>query len=549
MESIPIIKKYNGSLSGEHGDGRLRGEFIPEVMGTKNYELFKQVKHIFDPNNIFNKGKITGSPVMNEFMRVDEEEKAAEIKTIFDFSDDEGILKLAEKCIGSGDCRKTEITGGTMCPSYMATRAEKDSTRARANMLRYYYSDEREVISDALINAKENDILKDKELNNLPPKTYNSSLITHHLQHSTKEVLDLCLSCKGCKTECPSSVDVGKMKAEFMQEYYDKNGVPFRTKLIGNFTKMMKLASIAPWAYNFIYGNEFLRKTANKIAGFHPERTMPHLASQSLRKWWEKGKEAIDNRQRAEEIQNRKSKIVNIFLDEFTNYNDTEVGKKLILLLQKLGYEVIIIDHQESGRTYLSKGLVREAQKLAIANVEKFKDLISDESPLIGIEPSAILTFRDEYLDLVPKALKDSAQTIAKNTFLFEEWFAKEIEKGYIKKEQFTKERKLIKLHGHCHQKALSSLVSSKKAMGLPENYEVQLIPSGCCGMAGSFGYEKEHYEVSMKIGELVLFPTVRQQPDNVVIAAPGTSCRHQILDGTGKVAMHPIEVLWEALV
>jgi Fe-S oxidoreductase len=203
----------------------------------------------------------------------------------------------------------------------------------------------------------------------------------------------------------------------------------------------------------------------------------------------------------------------------------------------------------ESGRTYLSKGLVLEAQKLAIANVEKLKDLITTNTPLIGIEPSAILTFRDEYLDLVPVSQKEAAQNIAKNTFLFEEWFAREIENGNIKKESFTKEKKLIKLHGHCHQKALSSLVPSKKAMGLPENYEVQLIPSGCCGMAGSFGYEAEHYEVSMKIGELVLFPTVRQQPDNVIIAAPGTSCRHQILDGTGKVAKHPIEVLWEALV
>jgi Fe-S oxidoreductase len=466
------------------------------------------VKVIFDPNNIFNKGKITDSPAMNEHMRVDEEEKAPLQKTIFDFSEEEGILKLAEKCIGSGDCRKTEITGGTMCPSYMATRAEKDSTRARANMLRYYYS----------------------------PLTTSGGI---NSQESTKEVLDLCLSCKGCKTECPSSVDVGKMKAEFMQEYYDKNGIPFRTKLIGNFTKMMKLASVALWAYNFIYENDFLRKTANRIVGFHPERTMPHLAKQSLRNWWKK-----------QPLNPQTGDLtVNIFLDEFTNFNDVEIGKKLILLLQKLGYQVNIIDHLESGRTFLSKGMVREAQKIAIANVQIFKELITEDTPLIGIEPSAILTFRDEYLDLIPENLKESAKNIAKNSFLFEEWFDIEIEKGNIKKEQFTKEKRLIKLHGHCHQKAMSSLVPSKKAMGLPENYEVQLIPSGCCGMAGSFGYEAEHYEVSMKIGELVLFPTVRQQPDNVIIAAPGTSCRHQILDGTGRIALHPIEVLYEALV
>jgi FAD/FMN-containing dehydrogenase/Fe-S oxidoreductase len=513
VESLPILKKYNGSLSGEHGDGRLRGEFIPYMMGEKNYELFKQVKHIFDPNFIFNKGKITDSPTMNQFMRVDEEQKAALKETIFDFSDDEGILKLAEKCIGSGDCRKTEITGGTMCPSYMATRAEKDSTRARANMLRHYYSP-------------------------LTPDGGNSKPISN-IENATKEVLDLCLSCKGCKTECPSSVDVGKMKAEFMQEYYQKNGIPFRTKLIANFTKMMKLASIVPWAYNFIYDTEFLRKTANKIVGFHPSRTMPHLAAETARKWWIK----------QPSISQKLHKSVYLFLDEFTNYNDAEIGKKLILLLQKLGYEVHIVDHAESGRTYLSKGLVLEAQKLAIKNVEIFKDLINNETPLIGIEPSAILSFRDEYLDLVPENLKEAAKNIAKNVFLFEEWFAAEIEKGNIKKEQFTQAKKLIKLHGHCHQKALSSLVPSKKTLGLPENYEVQLIPSGCCGMAGSFGYETEHYEVSMKVGELVLFPTVRQQPDSVIIAAPGTSCRHQILDGTGKIAQHPIEILFEALV
>ncbi|MES2795614.1 MAG: FAD-linked oxidase C-terminal domain-containing protein [Bacteroidota bacterium] len=533
-ETTHIVKKYNGSLSGEHGDGRLRGEFIPFMMGEKNYQLFKEVKYIFDPEQIFNKGKITNTPAMNEYMRVEEETKSQIIPTIFDFTEDEGILKLAEKCVGSGDCRKTEITGGTMCPSYMATRAEKDSTRARANMLRHFYSDELTEVSDN---------------SNI---THNSQLTTRNLQLATKEVLDLCLSCKACKTECPSSVDVTKMKAEFMQEYYEKNGVPFRSKLIGNFTRMMKLASIAPWAYNFIYENEFLRKIANKMVGFHPNRTMPHLAKETFRKWNKRQQVSGFKHEEKENLSlishQSPFKKVYLFTDEFTNYNDVEVGKKLVLLLQKLGYEVVVPDHLESGRTYLSKGLVKKAQKLAIENVTKLKGLITADTPLVGIEPSAILTFRDEYLDLVPTSLKAEAEQIAKNSFLFEEWFALEIEKGNIKKEQFTKEKRLIKLHGHCHQKAMTSLVPSKKAMSLPENYEVQLIPSGCCGMAGSFGYEEEHYEVSMKIGELVLFPTIRQQPNNVIIAASGTSCRHQILDGTSKVAQHPIEVLYEAL-
>ena len=332
------------------------------------------------------------------------------------------------------------------------------------------------------------------------------------------------------------------MKAEFMQHYYDQHGVPLRSKLVGNFSKLMKLASIAPWTYNLIFDNESLRKIANKMVGFHPERTMPHLAKTTLRSW-NKSQNLSGT-----PLEVKSQKQVYLFCDEFSNYNDVEVGKKLISLLQNLGYQVIIPEHIESGRSYLSKGLVREAKKIAIENVEKLKDLITDETPLIGIEPSAILTFRDEYLDLVPTELKESAQRIAKNTFLFEEWFAQEIDKGNIKKEQFTDEKRLIKLHGHCHQKALSSLTPVKKAMSLPKNYEVHLIPSGCCGMAGSFGYEKEHYDVSMQIGELVLFPTVRKQSVDTIIAAAGTSCRHQIKDGTGRIALHPIEILFDAL-
>jgi FAD/FMN-containing dehydrogenase/Fe-S oxidoreductase len=500
-ETALLVKKYGGSLSGEHGDGRLRGEFIPLMMGEKNYALFREVKDLFDPKGIFNKGKIIDSPPMNEFLRYEADQVTPKYETIFDFSKQESILRLAEKCSGSGDCRKTEITGGTMCPSYMATRSEKDTTRARANVLRQYYT--------------------------------NEETIT---QESVKDVLDLCLSCKGCKSECPSSVDVGKMKAEFLQQTYDKKGVPFRSKLIGTFTKQMRLASIAPWAYNFLFKTETTRRIANRIVGFHPDRTMPLLHNTTLKRWFKKN------------VSPKTNKKIYLFCDEFTNYNDVEVGKKTILLLQKLGYEVIIPNHAESGRTYLSKGMVREAQKIAIQNVELLKDIVTDNTPIIGIEPSAILTLRDEYLELVPKNLKEASEKIAKNAFLFDEWFAREIDRGNIKKEAFSTEKRLIKLHGHCHQKALSSLTPTKKSLSLPANYEVHLIPSGCCGMAGSFGYEVEHYEVSMKIGELVLFPIVRKQADEVIIAAPGTSCRHQIKDGTGRIAQHPAEILYEAL-
>jgi FAD/FMN-containing dehydrogenase/Fe-S oxidoreductase len=521
-DTAVLLKKYNGSLSGEHGDGRLRGEFIPFMMGEEVYALFREVKNLFDPKGIFNRGKIVDTPPMNEFLRYQPDQVTPKTDTVFDFSNQESILRLAEKCSGSGDCRKTQVTGGTMCPSYMATRRERDTTRARANMLRHFYTESAPDASDT---------------------------------EETKEILDLCLSCKGCKSECPSSVDISKMKAEFLQSYYDKNGVPFRSRLIANFSQQMRLASWVPWAYNLVFGNESLRRIANKVVGFHPDRSMPMLHNTTLRAWHKARKPHPSPLLSGEgafipspERRGGKGVRLYLFCDEFTNYNDIEIGQKAILLLEKLGYEVIIPEHTESGRTHLSKGLVKKAKKIAIQNVELLKDLISEETPLIGIEPSAILTFRDEYLDLVPADLKLAALQLSKNALQFDEFIAREIDAKRIHSSQFTGEPKTIKLHGHCHQKALASLTPTKKMLSLPSNYSVQLIPSGCCGMAGSFGYEREHYELSMQVGELVLFPTVRQQPEEVIIAAPGTSCRHQIKDGTGRKAKHPIEILWEAL-
>jgi FAD/FMN-containing dehydrogenase/Fe-S oxidoreductase len=523
-ETTELVKKYKGSLSGEHGDGRLRGEFIESVLGAEVYDLLKEVKNIFDPKNIFNANKIINTPPMNEFLRYEAGKKNPEIETYFDFTNQEGILRLAEKCSGSGDCRKTEVTGGTMCPSYMATRLEKDTTRARANILR-----------DFLTNSEKENRFDHEEI---------------------KEVMDLCLSCKGCKSECPSKVDVGKMKAEFLQHYYNEHGVPFRTKMIGNFTKSQELASNFPSIYNFFVTNNFTANFTKKILGFASERSIPMLGKVTLRKWQE-DRIKIQKKREKNSIhfspvdlgKHRQQGKVYLFCDEFTNYNDVELGQKAIHLLTALGYEVHIPKHLESGRTYLSKGLVKDAQRIAIQNVRMLTEAIRDNSPILGIEPSAILTLRDEYIELVPNYLHDDAIRVAENCYLIDEFLAQEVDKKKITKDLFTKEKKLIKLHGHCHQKALSSMVPTKKILSLPENYEVQLIPSGCCGMAGSFGYEKEHYEVSMQIGELVLFPTIRKQADDVIIAAPGTSCRHQIKDGTGRTAKHPVEILWEALV
>jgi len=277
-----------------------------------------------------------------------------------------------------------------------------------------------------------------------------------------------------------------------------------------------------------------------KMIGFEPKRKMPLLSKTTLKKYYQKnGTKDSDAK-----------KTVYLFADEFTNYNDADVGIKAILLLEKLGYKVVIPKHVDSGRTYLSKGLVRKAKKIASENIELLKDYITDETPLIGIEPSTILTFRDEYTDFYSEkeANYSVSRTIAKNAFMIDEFLANEMKAGNIQKDIFTDETKEIKLHGHCQQKSVASTESTKFVLSFPENYTVEEIPSGCCGMAGSFGYEKEHYDLSMKVGELVLFPAVRAAKKDTLIAAPGTSCRHQIKDGTGKIAVHPVEILWDAL-
>lgn len=508
-ETAQLVKKYNGSLSGEHGDGRLRGEFIKDVLGKEVYALLKDVKNLFDPVGIFNANKIVNTPPMNEFLRYKADQKIKPIKTIFDFSKSENILRLTEKCSGSGDCRKTHVTGGTMCPSYMATRQEKDTTRARANILRQF-----------LTNSTQENPFNHKEI---------------------KEVMDLCLSCKGCKSECPSSVDVAKLKAEFLQHYYDANGVPFRARMIANFTKTQQLATLFPSLYNALITNSFTSKLIKKTVGFATGRSLPKVGKTTLRSWKKKhDKEAVA------QPKNRK---VYLFCDEFTNYNDVEIGITTVKLLEKLGYEVVIPQHEESGRTYLSKGLLRDAKKLANHNVSLLAELISEETPLLGIEPSALLTFRDEYPELVDEHLVEKAKHLAKNAFLVEEFLLQEFEAKRINASSFTQKSQLVKLHGHCYQKSLNALTPTEKILALPQNYTVELIPSGCCGMAGSFGYEADHYEVSMKVGELVLLPEVRKQAADTIIAAAGTSCRHQIKDGTQRIAQHPVEVLWEALV
>ena len=504
-KTTDLVLKYNGSLSGEHGDGRLRGEFIGKVLGEKVYALLQQTKAIFDPHGIFNANKIVNTPAMDTSLRYDQLAQGEPMTTYFDFTKEESILRLAEKCSGSGDCRKTELSGGTMCPSFMATRDEKDTTRARANLLRQF-----------LTNSTKQNKFDHQEI---------------------KEVMDLCLSCKACKSECPSSVDVAKMKAEFLQHYYDANGASFRATVIANFTKSQHLGSYVAPLYNAVVRTPFLAGIVKSVLGFAPKRSLPTVSFTNLSTWVGK---------QAKPVLKRK---VYLFSDEFTEYNDTAIGITAYKLLTALGYEVIVPKHVESGRTYLSKGFLKQAKQIANHNVELLAGLITAETPLLGIEPSGIITFRDEYPSLVDADKRVQALELAKHTLMIDEFLVQEMELGHLHSDQFTQEKKRIMLHGHCYQKAFQLVGFTERILSLPAQYDVEVIPSGCCGMAGSFGYEKEHYEVSMKVAELVLLPAVRSAAADVLIAAAGTSCRHQIKDGAARKSYHPVEILYEALI
>jgi len=509
-ETLPIIKKYRGSLSGEHGDGRLRAAMIPFLLGDHNYQLIKRIKNIFDPDNLFNPGKITQAPPMEKFLRNEPGLPTPEITTYQDFSATLGVVRAAEKCNGSGDCRKSQQADGGMCPSYQATHDEKDTTRARANILREY-----------LIKPNGNNPFDHPEI---------------------FEILDLCLSCKACKSECPSSVDMAKLKAEFLQHWYDVHRIPFRTRFIAYLPVLYRFLQPFSRLVNVIMQTAPFSGAFKRTVGFHPDRSMPPLAKQSLYGWMNRNLLTINASERDQKG------FVYLFPDEFTNHQDASIGIKAIKLLTRLGYNVKIAGKTLSGRTFISKGLLRKARSIARENVSLYHNLVSEEHPLIGIEPSAILGFRDEFPDLVGNDMRQQAIQLGGHSMLIEEFLEREMRAGRISADTFTLEYRKVILHGHCHQKAVASTSSTLYVLNFPKNYECSEIPSGCCGMAGAFGFEKEHFDLSMKVGELVLFPWVREADEKDLICASGTSCRHQILDGTGKRALHPVEVLFDAL-
>ncbi len=535
-DTAKLCKKHKGSLSGEHGDGRLRGEFIPLMYGEECYQMMREVKQCWDPDGIFNVSKIVDTPPMDEFLRFEVgqnyavESQLKNGKTYFNWRADfdeckvEGVSGVKsqchalmcsiEQCNGAGDCRKSNLIGGTVCPAFKESKDELMTTRARANVLR-----------EVLTNGIDGEVLKCHEL---------------------EEILYSCLACKGCKAECPSNVDMTRIRAEVLQQIYDKEGTPLRSFAVARMAMVERLGHYVWPLYNLFASWKFSSNIIKRIVKFSAEREIPTLSHRTMR-------HLVRIERRKYKNQPHKGKVF-LFADEFTNFQEAEIGLTFAKLLLELGYEIEIPKHVESGRAAISKGCLRLAKKFAVKNVNLLKDKVSDQTPLVGIEPSCILSFRDEYPDLVPAEMRTDAKQIAKNALLFDEFIMREVAKGNITAECFKDDAVEIWLHGHCHQKSLVGVDKTVSALQLLKNAKVNVIPSSCCGMAGSFGYEKEHYRTSLAIGEMVLFPAVRKAIKNAdsvtptVVCAPGTSCRLQILDGTGVHAVHPIELMYKWL-
>jgi FAD/FMN-containing dehydrogenase/Fe-S oxidoreductase len=521
-ETALLVRKHKGSLSGEHGDGRLRGEFIPLMYGPEVYRLMQEVKRTWDPDGLFNLHKIVDTPPMDEGLRfeVGQTYRIESAKTYYNWraafdecqvegasgvrSQAHALMCSVEQCNGAGACLKSNLIGGTMCPAFKQSGDELRSTRARANILR-----------EALTRGK----------------GFDDPAVT--------EILDSCLACKGCLSECPSNVDMTRIRSEVLQQKYDRHGTPLRSWMVARMARMEAFGALVRPLYNFFAQWKPSAAFIKRIVRFSADRQIPTLSRYSMRKLV------------ALEPQPAEGRKVYLFADEFTNHQEAELGLTFVRLLNRLGYRVEIPKHGESGRAAISKGCLRLAKKYAVKNVSLLKDVVTGDCPLIGIEPSCILSFRDEYPDLVPPEMRAEAKKLAENCLLFDEFLMREVRAGRIGPDAFRETDADIWLHGHCHQKSLVGVGATADLLRLIPGARVHVIPSGCCGMAGSFGYEKEHYTTSMAIGEMVLFPTVRkavESPGKTLVAAPGTSCRQQILDGTGVKAQHPVEILFNSL-
>ena len=498
-----LIKEFGGSMSGEHGDGIVRGVWTRKMFGDQIYNAFRELKQTWDPQGIMNPGKIIDTPPMTENLRYGMTYQAADLPTALDFSADFGYAGAVEMCNGMGACRKLD---GSMCPSFMATRDEEHSTRGRANLLR-------------------------AALSGRMPEGAEGSITDQRLH----QALDLCLECKACKAECESGVDMAKLKYEFLHHYHQEHGVPLRSRLFANIAALNRLGSRYAPISNWLAGTGMGKSLASTFLGIAPQRQQPAFASQSLPQWFaERGRDG----------HGAKYGTVALYNDTFMNYNYPEIGIAAVEVLEAAGYSVELVDGGCCGRPMISKGLLEQAREQANANIDALYAYAERGIPIVGCEPSCLLTLRDEYPEFVAD---QRANTVAENSFLIDEFLAQAHAAGKLDL-QFSELGKQVMFHGHCHQKAITGTGDAMFVLNLPAGYQVELINAGCCGMAGSFGFEKEHYDISMQIGGLSLFPAIESKPDWEV-AVMGVSCRQQVEHGAGRRARHLVEVLRDAVV
>lgn len=497
-----LVLEFHGALSGEHGDGMVRSEWNEKMYGPVVYDLFRQVKAAFDPEGVLNPGRVVNGPPMDESLRVPPGLDIPEPTTVFDYSGQGGFFKSIEVCNGAGVCRKTQ--GGTMCPSYRATRDEQDSTRGRANALRLALVPENGSPSAPSIG-----------------------------QRWLAPVMDLCLSCKACKTECPSNVDLAKLKAEYLQAYYEGRPRPLGHLLVKNIDELSPLAASFAGIGNWLGRRPFVRGILESIAGIDRRRSLPDFHRDHFRRWFRR-------HQRSRGLLPSPRGRVMLLDDCFTTFQEPEIGRATVQLLERAGYEVDLASVC-CGRAMISKGFLTAARHLARNALPRLARAAADGIPILGLEPSCLLTLTDEWTELIPGP---ATRQVAAKAELAEAWLARQIQEEQVPL-TFRPSTTPLVFHGHCHQKALVGVGGTTSALGLIPNSKVTVLDAGCCGMAGSFGYEKKHYDLSVKIANLALIPGLSAAPEATVIAT-GTSCRHQIRDLTGRTAKHPIEVLAE---
>jgi FAD/FMN-containing dehydrogenase/Fe-S oxidoreductase len=516
VEVADLARDCGGVMSGEHGDGRIRGPLLERFFGPELLAAFREVKEIFDPRGILNPGNIVGAgPVesITDHLRVkpaDREIVVPAVETYFDYEDQHGFAGAVEMCNGAGFCRKT--SGGTMCPSYRATLDERHSTRGRGNALRL-------AITGQLNSGGSSE------------PAWNDP--------ATIETLDLCLSCKACKSECPSNVDISRLKAEYTAQRYRTHTVPLAAKMFGHIRTVNRIGSMFPRVANCFNRLPLVRALLNQLLGISPRRSLPPFAP-SLYQWF--------NRR---EPSRRPSKVV-LFADCFATYNEPEIGRSAVAVLESLGYEVLLPRVGCCGRAMLSNGLLEQAAGTIDAAVRQLGDAIVDSSvqAIVFLEPSCLSAVADEWQNLKLKSPPDLRQRLAAKSFLAEDFVERFWNEHPAQPDlsSLAGETPNVILHGHCHQKALWGDGSTAAALRRFVGDRVTVLPSGCCGMAGAFGFTADHYDLSMKIGELSLFGPVRAAAGDTIISAPGTSCRHQIRDGTGRAAKHPIEIIAERI-